>query len=387
MVDVVVAHSIDPDAEEALADLLEQLAPQLTQSPWDQHPAQAGLLFVSSFINPEPLLRGLSLAFPGIALVGCSSDGELSSTLGYGENSAVLVLFCAPAMHFEAALCRPLSQGIAAALSADSFTRQGQSPSLCFAFSDSLTSNGDEVIEALRQRLPGCAIFGGLAADQWQFEQTWQWTGDGVVDDGLAMLLCYGDVRLSSASASGWQPQGRQGRVTRATGNKVQTIDDRPAMEFYIDALGGWPGIMGQYPLAVRQQTQQLLRAPLAGDAPSGQLTFAGNVPQGCEVQIATATGAAILSAVTEATREAVTNFSGVPALALIISCTARHVMLGSQTRRESALAKAQLPPGLPFVGLYCYGEYAPLAPGGEGAVLHNETYVCVLLGGGKTHE
>ena len=387
MVDVVVAHSIDPDAQEALAELLDQLAPQLTHSPWDQHPVQAGLLFVSSYVNPEPLLRGLSSAFPGIALAGCSSDGELSSTLGYGENSAVLVLFCAPQLHFATRLCRPLSQGIASALPAGGLTHQDQSPSLCFAFSDSLTSNGDEVIQILRQRLPGCAIFGGLAADQWQFEQTWQWTDDGVVDDGLAMLLCYGALSLSSASASGWQPQGRRGRVTRADGNKVQAIDDRPAMEFYIDALGGWPGIMGQYPLAIRQQAQPLLRAPLAGDPPSGQLTFAGNVPQGSEVQIATTTSAAILNAVTGATREAVDGFAGEPALALIISCTARHVMLGSQTRREAALAKAQLPPGLPFVGLYCYGEFAPLVSGGEGAVLHNETYVCLLLGEAKTDE
>jgi hypothetical protein len=103
-------------------------------------------------------------------------------------------------------------------------------------------------------------------------------------------------------------------------------------------------------------------------------------VPEGLQVQLTHATRDHVLEATEASVRRALEDFPGQePALALVVSCSARKNVLGTRTGEEFQLLKGVLP-GAPSAGFYSYGEIAPLRRGGI-PHLHNETFTCLLLG------
>ena len=79
---LTVAHTNDPDTDAAAHDLVEQARAKLG----DAQPV-AGILFAAVDAEHEPLLAAIMDAFPGLALIGCTTDGEVSSALKFQEDS------------------------------------------------------------------------------------------------------------------------------------------------------------------------------------------------------------------------------------------------------------------------------------------------------------
>ena len=84
----VIGHSEDIDTEGALEELLQQCTTEVA----DRIP-QAGMMFAGHEMNHALLLGGVCDAWPEIELIGGTTDGELSSRLGFRQDSVVLVLF------------------------------------------------------------------------------------------------------------------------------------------------------------------------------------------------------------------------------------------------------------------------------------------------------
>ena len=78
MLQVVVGHSADPESQEAVEEIIEQCQESLTGIP-----PQAGILFAGMDFDYELILKEITNAFPGIELIGCTTDGEVSSVLGF----------------------------------------------------------------------------------------------------------------------------------------------------------------------------------------------------------------------------------------------------------------------------------------------------------------
>ena len=68
MLDVVTAHSQDIDSKSAFDEILQQCTRQLH----DQRPS-AGLLFTGIDLDYEAILDGITWAWPGIELIGCTT--------------------------------------------------------------------------------------------------------------------------------------------------------------------------------------------------------------------------------------------------------------------------------------------------------------------------
>jgi hypothetical protein len=83
----VAAHSEDIDAEHVVDELLEQCRGEL-----GERVPQAGILFCTFDLEHEKLVQGIDDAWPGIALIGCTTAGEASSRLGFRDDSAALIL-------------------------------------------------------------------------------------------------------------------------------------------------------------------------------------------------------------------------------------------------------------------------------------------------------
>ena len=260
-------------------------------------------------------------------------------------------------------------------------------PKVCIMLAEAYGADPQATLDAMARALPdGVVIVGGASAgrDASALRPSYQFAGDVVTDDGVAVLLFSGALSVSTAVGTGWRMLGATGTVTRSTSGAVLEIDHRPATEFlarYLDVTG--PASFGN-PLSVVEAggDEPYFRAIAGTDPATGSVFVAGEVPVGAVVQLSTADTDDILGGTRAALTRAVDGFpAGVqPEAALIFSCAVRRFLLGSRTRVETELARSVLGTTIPMAGIYCYGEIGPVR-GVETSRYFNETFVTLLLG------
>lgn len=382
MLKVVVGHSTDLDSPDAIAEVLDQCHAELAgTSP------TAGILLAAIDFEHELILNQILAAFPDLALIGGTTDGEISSVLGFEQDSLTLILFCSDCIRIGAGIGTQISTDVVTATqSAIAQAKVGHADPIqfCIALPESLTTSAVKIVESLRQSLGSkVPIFGGLTADQWRFQQTYQFFQDRVYSDAVPVLLFSGPILFSHGIASGWKPIGKQGRITHSDRHIVYKIDGKPALDFYKYYLGPLPP-SSEYPLAVFESDESLIymRAPSGIYNPEvGSINFFGDLPEGAMVQIAETSRDSILSASQTSMEQALQHYPGKsPSAALFFSCASRRQILGSRTGEEYQLIETNLKQSLPSCGFYTNGEIAPLQQKGL-TYFHNETFVTVLVG------
>jgi hypothetical protein len=380
---VVVGHSDDPDSQNAIAEVLQKCIHSLAGSI-----PQAGLLFAAIDFDHGLILQRIQEAFPGIELIGGTTNGEISSILEFQQDSLTLMLFVTDEVEIHSGIGRSASNNPALAAQeaiAQATAKSASAPQLCLTFPDSLTSNGVLILEGLKQSLGAhIPIIGGMAADDYTFDQTYQFFQGEVLSDSIPVLLFSGKLLFSHGVASGWTPISQRSRVTKVNGNVVYEIDGQRALDFYQHYLGEerFTANYAIHALAVfEDQDHFYMRAPNGYDQQSGSVTFFSDIPEQAVVQITDATRDHILSASEASLKNAIANYPGVePTAALLISCAARRRILGTFAKLEYQLVKTHLPKALVCCGFYAYGEIAPLITGGQ-TQFHNKTFVTLLMG------
>ena len=382
MLKLAVGHSNDPESLPAIAEVLEQIKSQLSGAL-----PQAGILFSAIDFEHERILQEIDSAFPGIELIGGTTEGEMSSVLGFEQDSITLMVFCSKVVSISAGIGRNLAQDAIAATAAAVAQAQKQhtdTVKLCLTLPESLTISNEVILENLEKALgKGIPVFGGLTAGQCLSQQTYQFCKTEVCSNSVPILLFSGPVEFSYGVANGWHPIGKAGRVTKATDNVVYEIDDRPALSFYHHYLGTLPPT-SEYPLALldTHSDRHYMRAPSGiYDETIGSITFFGSVPEQSVVQITETTHDDILAASLQSVQQALDGYPNAsPEAALFFSCVGRRQLLGSRTKEEHALAQQQLGKKLPSCGFYTNGEISPLQTDGSSHI-HNETFVTLLIG------
>ena len=383
-----VVHSQDVDSVDAVAELIAGAKVALGASL-----PRVALLFAGIDHDFAIVLEQINAQWPGIALIGCTTDGEMSSHILFAEDSLALVLLSGDDFHAVSGVARTVSTDVAGSIRASAngavqrlagsgggdLQGHGGAPRLCITMPDGLTVSGSAALNALRAELGDAVpIFGGTAGDQWRFKGTRQFHGTEVLQDSVPFLLFGEGVVFSFGVDTGWRPIGREGRVTDVDGHVVRAIDGRPATEFYREFLGNADIThLTEYPLAVaaddgRGASSYYLRAPGRTDEAGGCIHFLGDVPDGARVHITTTNR--------DHDFPKDSGGGGKPALALCISCAGRKQILGSRTPEEVRIVK-ELLGDVPAAGFYGYGEIARLEEDGI-SHYHNETFTTLLLGG-----
>ncbi|MBD2497758.1 FIST signal transduction protein [Nostoc sp. FACHB-280] len=383
MLNVVVGHSNDPDSLAAITEVIEQCQANLNEKL-----PQAGIVFVAIDFDYALILQTIVQTFPGIELIGGTSDAEISSLLQFQQDSLALMLFCSDEIEIHAGLGKNLSQDpiLATKQAVEQAKSKIKHPAIsqfCLTFPESLTVDGVAIVEGLKLALgKDIPIFGGLTADQWQFQKTYQFFQTEILNDAVPVLIFSGQLLFSQGVASGWHPIGKKGKVTNVDKNILYEINGKPALEFYHHYLGGLPP-SGEYPLAVFESESDnfYMRAPSIHNPENGSITFLGEVPADAFVQIAQASRNEILGAAKTSITNALNNYPGKqPDAALFFSCAARRLLLGTRAIEEYQLAQEFLTAAIPGCGFYTHGEISPLNNGGE-TRLHHETFVTLLIG------
>src|SRR4029078_11054176 len=117
---------------------------------------KAGLLFAAIDFDHQTMLCDITRAFPGIALDGCTTDGEISSELGFREDSATLILFSSDTVDITAGLGRALSANVADACrtAVEAAGAMTDKPArLCIATPEGMSAEGHSVTAALQHAI------------------------------------------------------------------------------------------------------------------------------------------------------------------------------------------------------------------------------------------
>lgn len=382
MLQVAVGHSCDPDSQDAIEEVIEQCLSSLAGAI-----PQAGILLGDIDFDYEVILQHIHQTFPGIELIGGTSDGEMSSVLGFQQDSIMLMLLSSDTVEMRAGVGRTLSQGaVQAAQQAISQAREKMKTELklCVTLPESLTVSGADILRGLKQELGRqIPIFGGLVAPRYQCKQTYQFFQTEVLSDAVPVLLLGGDLLVSSGVTSGWQPIGEKGIATKADKNIVYEINGKPACDFYQNYLGNL-SVTPEWGMAVfEEDTDNFYMRSLNStiESSSGSLAFIGDVPEGATVQLTAANRDEILSASKVSMQQALAAYPGTePTAALFFSCAGRRVFLGPEVPKEYEIVSTCLPAPLPNLGFYTYGELGSFDVPGE-SYFHNQTFVTLLLG------
>ena len=76
----------------------------------------AGLLFTGIDHDHSLILDRINADYPGIELIGCTTDGELSSIHGYTDDTVTLMLFCSDELYFKSGVANGISKDTAAVI-------------------------------------------------------------------------------------------------------------------------------------------------------------------------------------------------------------------------------------------------------------------------------
>ncbi len=348
------------------------------------NPAQAGLIFTSYMgCDYQHMLRLVADAFSGIKLIGCTTDSEISSTMGFSEDSVSLTLFSSDEIEFATAIAtdiRDRSDSSFKKAFGECSAQLDQQPVCGLIFPDGLTSIGLALDKIIRTSFGELFPFlGGTAGDHYELKQTHQFFGTEVYSDGAPIMLFAGPLELSYRIVSGWTPIGNYVPVDEFHGNRVYKIGGVTARQFYEKYFGPYQQAITDFPLALYRQEDDdfVLRTPLSVDEDDGSILFIGNFFKGSKVRLTTILRDDAIAAADRANQELLEEIDGDADVLLTFSCAVRRHFLGSRTFEESKRLQDQC--SVPFSGFYSYGEIGPFDVG-KPTRFHTNTYLALAM-------
>lgn len=344
---------------------------------------KAGIILTSyTKADYQEMLAKISRAFPNIQLIGCTTDGEISSSLGVSVDSVTLLLFVSETVEFATTIVADISNNpeITFKRVFNICREQLQCEPVCgIIFPDGLTTIGaplDSIIrEAFGENFP---FFGGTAGDHYELKQTFQFYNTEVHTNSAPIMLIGGNLNVCVRMVSGWTPIGRYHDVEKFKRNRVYTISGVTAKEFYEKYLGPYHQKFTDFPLAVYKEEGEMfiLRTPLLVHE-DGAMDFIGNFFKNAKIRLTTILRDDAIAAADGANRELLEEVGDRAAVILNFSCAVRKHFLSSRKEEESLHLRKHSP--APYVGFFSYGEIGPFGVGSP-TWFHTNTYLVAAL-------
>ena len=347
---------------------------------------KADLVFY--FGNREKLEGGnvyqtLQKTYPNSIVLGCSTGGEIFSDEVFDDSVVSL------AVDFEKTELKHTSASIEH--SDESFSvgvtlgsnLKGDNLKGIFVLSDGLNVNGSALSQGIMSGVgKSVPIMGGLAGDGAQFEKTLVGMGNEPTSHQVVAVGFYGEhIHFGHGSAGGWDIFGPERIITKSKDNVVFEIDGKPALDIYKSYLGKLaeqlPSSALLFPLTIwphEQKDSAVVRTILSVDEKEQSMTFAGDVPEGYTAQLMRGFIPRLVEGAGTAATQSKQNSGNRDAVALLVSCIGRKLLLGQRISEETEnVLKAY--DGLNYhqAGFYSYGEICPNFKTGA-SELHNQT-------------
>jgi hypothetical protein len=332
------------------------------------------LVFCSQAHDLGALLREIRARAGDVPLIGCTTAGEII-TGGPCDTSVVVTALGGDGFAVETAVATDASRNLreAGALVARCQPGRDDLPhKVLLVLSDGLAGDQQEIVRGAHGVL-GAAVplVGGCAGDDLKMTATFQLYDDRVLTGSVVAAGIASAAPLGIGVRHGWRRAGEPMLVTASAGNRVYALDDRPALDVYLERLGVEEPARGDqewlarlaltHPLGLsRPRGEEQVRFIAGGDLAERWLSCIAGVPQGAFVWIMEGDARSVLEATDAACRDSLAALGGRRPLGMIaFDCIARRGVLGDQGIRSEIGRLAAIATGAPVAGFYTYGEIA----------------------------
>lgn len=383
------------DLDLAVSELVEQIRKAMPETK-----NRCGMVFMDPGYDGKALIAKLKQAF-GCDIIGATSAAMLSSD-GYHATCALLLMIggndCAFGIAITPALDEPSArEGLAAAYTRALSRLGGAAPVMMVVLSAASPGcTEDARLKILQELSGGIPIFGGVAADHFEFAHARVFGEDASGPHSMVMLLMSGNLRPKFVMRNVARKHLARSRITACVGTCVHTIDGISAHAYMIREGADPTNAMSLHftPLLVEAGTRDnddaiICRPFVALDKDTGCGTTLLEVPEGSAVTVQAIDSTDIVNASREAMARLLQKINAdedtgyVYSTIIAISCAARHMVLAVDKEREAVLAHELFPAGLTVGGFYSFGEFCPVAVAADGKAdnrLHNLTLgLCAL--------
>ena len=351
----------------------EEIQAALEQSMTEDFSPTLAFVFIS--VKQDRKAVAAMLHQKNIEIFGATSCGEFID--GFQSDGGIVILLLDIKREYFTICFRDVeNEQVASAASfiAKDALHHFKNPTLlltcCGVYGNGKYFDGDELVKTLVQELgEDCVFFGGMAGDDWAIKNSYVFTGQKETANGIAALVFDADkVSLNGMAIHGWKPLGIARKVTKSEGNKVFSIDGKPAADMYLKYLGMidktgeenfdmFKDLSVHFPfIAKRKDGETVIKAPRSIDAASNALVMDIEMEVGSEFHFTTPPDFEISEEIIAEAAIVKNEMESNPDALLIFSCAGRPPVLGPLTVTENeGLANLWQ---VPMAGFYTYGEF-----------------------------
>lgn len=378
-------RSADPDARVAgVAAAREAL---------EGRDAKLAVVFCSDRYDIPVLCESIAQECGDAALIGCSTAGEIA-TSGPGDQGVIVMALGGDGLSVATAAHKVADGGLRKAGASAArclFDVDDREHKVLLLLTDGLSGDQQEIVRGAYSTVGASVpLVGGCAGDDLNMERTTQLFGNATLEGAVVAAALASDRPFGIGVKHGWRRVGTPMVVTESRGNVVYSLDDRPALDVYLERLVAPPEARNDaaaftrfaltHPLGLRQPaTEEQVRFVGEADFDAGSLICIAEVPQGGMVWLMEGDDDSVLAATDAACRDALAPLDGeAPTAMIAFDCIARRGVLGEEGIRREIERVVDNAGGAPVAGFYTYGEIARTS-GVTG--FHNQTLVVLAVG------
>ena len=364
-----VGRSTLPDSRAAAIEA----ASAALRGPTHTDAAKLLVVFCSNRHDLPALLATIDEISGHAPLVGCSTAGEISGD-GPTDHGVVIAAFGGEGFSVSTRVCtdagsRPRAAGAAiAACAADVADREHQ---VLMLLIDGFAQEQEEIVRGV-YGVVGASVplVGGCAAEESHLGATTQLYGTDVFHDAAIAVAIGSDAPFGIGIRHGWRKVGDPMVVTESHKGWIKTLDDRPALDAYLERVGAPAEACRDFasfepysvtrPLGIRRRSGDEVRGVTGHtDIERKALHCGGEISQGSLIWCMEGSPETMLEATDDACLDALAAIGDRPPLGfLAFDCSGRRNVLGGGIGDEVARI-AKHAAGAPVAGFYSFGEIA----------------------------
>jgi len=350
------------------------------------------IVFSSTAYDLPQVLRAIERAGQGAALIGCSTAGEIAAS-NVGDANVVVMALGGSGFSVATAAASGASSRLreAGAEAAECLARTDERRHrVLLLLTDGLAGDQQEIVRGAYGVVgAGIPLVGGSAGDNLEMRETFQLFGGQVLGDAVVAAAISSDGPMGIGVRHGWQSVGDPMLVTKSRESRVYTLDDRPALDVYLDRLdappeartdpGAFTRFALTHPLGLPNRIGEThIRFVADADFEERSIGCIAQVPQGGLTWFMEGDAGSVLEATDGACHDALEPLNGEVPLGLVaFDCIARRGVLGEEGVQAEVDRLCAQAGGAAVAGFYTYGEIAR-THGMAG--FHNQTLVVLAL-------